>query len=179
MKTVTRKIYEFHELSAIARESVKNDHREIVGYNFEDDAIASLKALAEHFGAKLSRYEIDFFDCSYSSAEFDCPEIEEEEIERLLGELGTFDQHTLKCHGECKLTGYCADEDAIDGFRWAWRVHGERELPKLLEAAFRNWLNACQADCEDYYSDEQFAEMCQANECFFYANGEFYDGSAE
>lgn len=81
--------------------------------------------------------------------------------------LGTYNKRTGKGHGECKLTGFCADECAIDGFRIAWRK-GERDLTKLMEAAYDTWIKAAHADCEDQFSDEQFSENCEANGYEFY-----------
>lgn len=97
------------------------------------------------------------------------------ETRRLLKQLGTYDPVTLKGHGECKLTGYCGDESAIDGFREAF-FGGERDLNALMQAAFDTWLAAAQADCADQYTDEQFSENCEANDYWFYADGRMYSG---
>jgi hypothetical protein len=176
-KQITLTIYTFSELSNKAKDVVRQRQME-GGYFAADDTLASLKAMAEHFGTKVENYSIDFFGGSYSYATFtivnELPD--ESDIARLLAELGTFDAKTLKGHGECKLTGYCADEDAIDGFRQAWRA-GERNLEKLLQAGFKTWLKAAQADCASQFEDEQLSENCDANDMMFYANGNVFHES--
>lgn len=172
MKTITRSInvYSFSELSEKAKQHAK-DHAARHGYAFAEDALASLKALAEHFGGSLSNWDVDFFNNSHSFAHFGMPEMEPEEIANQLDALGTFNPETLKGHGDCVLTGYCADEDAIDGLRIAFLRDGERDLSKLMQAAFSSWLKAAQSDCEDQFSDETFSKHCDANEYQFCEDG--------
>lgn len=172
--TTTTNIYRFSELSDKAKDRAIQTEKEVMGYTWSRDSLKSLEALAKHFDCKLSDYRIDYFNCSYSSATFDCPDMEPEEIESRLSELGSYNPETLKGNGDCKLTGYCMDEEAIDGFRKAWH-DGERELSKLMEAAFRSWLQAAQADCEDYYSYDTFGEMAEANDYEYTEDGEFYN----
>jgi hypothetical protein len=164
-------VYTYSELSEKARDAARQDFAASEGYSWADDAMASIQALAKHFGGTMRNWSIDWFNSSYSSAEFSMPSLDESEIEELLGELGEYNPETLKGLGDCKLTGFCADEDAIDGFRQAWH-DGERDLDGLMQSAFDSWLKAAQADCESYYSDEQFAEMCEANGYEFYENGD-------
>lgn len=174
MREVAVKIFTFPELSETAKQKAKQDHAAACGYNWADEALESLKALAKHFGGRLSRYEIDYFNCSHSSARFDMPEMEADEIRELLAELGTYNPDTLKGNGDCKLTGVCFDEDAIDGFRAAFMRDGETDLDKLMAAAFYSWLGSVQSDCEYQFSDEAFAENCEANGYEFTEGGELY-----
>ncbi len=173
MKTKTYSVYTFAELSADAKQRAKDKHAALFGFSWSDDYLASLKALAEHFGGKLSDFQIDWFNGSYSSASFEMPDDDlaslgedAEEVERSiaakLAELGAFNPETLKGLGDCKLTGFCGDESAIDGFRIAWHG-GERDLSKLMQSAFRAWLDDAQADCAGQYEDDTFAEYCEAN----------------
>ena len=170
---VTIKVYKFSELSTNAKQRAKQDYeaRFLTGYVFTDDALASLKALAVHFGGKMTNYSIDWSNSSYSSATFEMPELEENEIAEILGTLGDFNPETLKGNGSCVLTGYYADEDAIDGFRIAWH-NGERDLDKLMQAAFKTWLKSAQEDNQAFYEDAEFSEHADANEYEFYQNGE-------
>lgn len=176
-ETHTIRIYRFAELSEEAKDRARQWYQ-CAGYAYvwADDALNSLKEFAEHFGAKLSRYEIDLGNGSYSSATFTTPDDDPtpEELAERLAELGTYNPETLRGDGECKLTGFCHDESAIDGFRIAFMRDGERDLDKLLQAGFRTWLAACHADYDDFYSDETFAEHCEANDYEFTEDGEFY-----
>src|SRR5438445_9084571 len=118
-KTVT--VYKFSELSDAAKTYAKEQYAERFGYSWSEEAFDSLKKLAEHFDGRLVNWSVDFFDGSDSSAEFEMlDEMPEKEIRRRLETLGSYDRKTLKGDGECKLTGYVADEDAIDGFRFAF-----------------------------------------------------------
>lgn len=187
-ETVTRNIYKYSELSDDAKETARQNYAANHGYLHADEAFASMNALAEHFNGRIKNYEVDFFECSHSSMTFDMPDFDyltefendaETEIKERLDTLGEYNPETLKGHGECKLTGVCHDEDAIDGFRKAWH-DGERDLEKLMQAAFRNWLKVCQSDCAYFYGndpeagDEDFAEHCDANNYEFYEDGSFY-----
>lgn len=165
-------VYKFDELSDDAKGRAKEAYARDEGYAWAAEALDSLKALAKHFGGRLTDYSIDYFSCGQSSAEFDMPELSARETKLLLGKLGTYNKRTGRGDGECKLTGYCADENAIDGFRLAWRA-GERDLNELMQAAFDSWLKAAQADCDWQYSDEAFAEHCEANGYEFYDNGDW------
>lgn len=177
MRTIETKVYTYGELSESARETARQNYAAEVGFISADEALASLRALAEHFGGKLTDYSIDFFNTSHSTARFDMPDFEGEHedgpdamIEELASQLGEYNPETLRGLGDCVLTGVCHDEDAIDGFR-ALYMTGERDLAKLMEAAFRTWLAACQDECEGFYSDEDFGEHAEANDLEFYADG--------
>jgi hypothetical protein len=171
MRTIEVKVFKFSELSENAKQYAKDSYARFESYPHSDDAFDSIKALAKHFGGKVADYSIDWFAASYSSMDFSMPELTAKEIKARLAKLGTYNKRTGKGHGECKLTGYCMDESAIDGFRSAWRK-GERDLDALMQAAYDQWLIDCQSDCESFYSDENFSEHCDINEYEFYENGE-------
>jgi hypothetical protein len=156
-----------------AKERAKYDFMADEGYTWASEYMASLKALAEHFDATLSNWEIDWFAGSYSGATFRVPddELGEQELQGKVEALGAYNKETLRGDGECILTDFTADEDAIDGLRQAYH-QGERDMERLLQAAFQSWLKAAQADCEDYYTDERFGEMCEGNNYEFYEDGE-------
>lgn len=170
MKQYTMTAYRFTELEAKAKEIAKQKFKDNHGYAWGDEALASIKALAEHFNGKVKNWGIDWFNDTNSHMQFDMPEMEREEIKNLLDELGDCDPETLMGHGYCALTGYCSDDDAIDGFRKAF-VLGEVDLDRLMKAAFDPWLKAAQQDCADQYEDEQFADHCDANDYWFDESG--------
>lgn len=174
MKTLTYTVYEYSELSPDAKERAREDARIEWGFPRGDEAIASLKALAEHFNGKLTTYGVDWFGTMRSSAAVLMPDTEEmgeAEIKRRLDALGSFDPKTLRGNGDCLLTGYGIDEGAIDGFRKAF-FDGERDLKELMDAAFRSWLEECQSDCEAEYSDEVFSETSEANDRWYKETGQ-------
>ncbi len=173
MKTIN--IYQFNELTTeAAKERARQWWREVSaseGYSWSQDAIQSLKKLAEHFGGKVKDYQIDFFDSSPSSACFDMPEdMTKKEIQSRLAQLGSYNKRTGKGHGDCKLTGFCADEDAIDGFRAAFR-RGERNLNELMQEAFKTWLKSSQSDARGQLENEYIDDILEANEYDFFEDG--------
>lgn len=173
MKTITVNVYSFNELSQKAKERAKYDYMSVFGYSRADEAIESLSALAKHFDGRLKDYEIDFFKTSHSYARFDMPDyMSKQEFETRLRKLGSYNKRTGRGNGDCVLTGVSTDEDAIDGLRLAYRNGEARSLERLMQAAFKSWLKACQDDCEDQYSDETFSEHCEANEYLFLEDGE-------
>lgn len=164
METRTYQAYTWAELSPSAKDRARQAAQEDMGYPWAEDALASLKALAQHFGGEMADYSIDWFNSSYSSADFSMPEEwTEKDIRAALKTLGGYNRKTLKGNGECVLTGVCCDEDAIDGFRRAFLKDGERDLTRLMQAAFRSWLKAAQEDCAGIYSDEGMADTSEAN----------------
>ena len=172
MRTIEVRLYKCSELSEKAKQKAKDDYAINEGYTWGHEAVMSLKKLAEHFGGKVTDWSIDWFDASYSHAEFDMPyDMTVPEIHRRLKELGKYNADTLKGVGDCKLTGVFLDEDAIDGFRISFKS-GNIELPSLMQAAFKSLVKAGQSDCEDQYSDETFGENCDANNYEFLASGE-------
>jgi hypothetical protein len=170
MKTIETKVYEFAELNDSAKDKARDWYRQGNDYNPAEDALASIKQLAEHFGGTMKDWQIDWHNNSHSYAKFAMPELELKEIASHLAALGTFNPDTLKGRGDCKLTGYCADEDAIDGFRKAFHG-GERDLEKLMQSAFETWLKAAQADCEHQNSDAAVDESIIANGYTFTETG--------
>lgn len=69
MRTVLKKIYQFHELSTQAKQHAKNTFMATNGYVSESDALNSLKGFAKHFNTTLHYYTIDF-ENSHSYATF-------------------------------------------------------------------------------------------------------------
>jgi hypothetical protein len=175
MRKIEVPIYTYRELSESTRQEVRDEKADHYGYRGAEEAFKSMESLVEHFGGTIKDYDIDYFNCSYSYAKFDMPELTREEIAELLGQLGEFDPATRKGRGDCKLTGYCMDEDAIDGFRIAF-LDGCSNLNKLMQAAFDSWLIAVHADCENEYADDTFAENEDASGIEYYQDGTIYEG---
>lgn len=174
MRTELVNIYRFSELSEETKQKAKTDFASIHGYIWKDEASESINKLAEHFDGKVTYWRLDYFGSSFSYMDFDMPEMTVKEIRHRLKQLGTYNKSTLKGNGECKLTGYSSDEDAIDGFRMAFIREKKTDLEKLMQAAFKAWLKAAQDDCEAYYSDESFSDLCEENNYEFTENGESY-----
>jgi hypothetical protein len=180
-ETVTHTICAFDELSAEAKEKALTDYRCHADYNWSAEAAESLKAFAEHFETRV-RYEVDWANSSYSSAKFTLNRWEEDYYKpsyvwRRLQLLGDYNPETMKGLGVCELTGFCLDDDAIDGMRIAFLGEWEFDILALLEAGFQSWLESAQADYAHQVSDEGFEESCDANGYEFYSDGSAYRGA--
>ncbi len=173
MRTIQVKIYRYDELSDSAKDRAKDDYRSQHGYIGEEEALETLRKLAEHFDAKLDRYEIDFTGAycpSYAQFDFHTPEMSRREIARRLKRLGSYNPETLKGLGDCVLTGDGHDEDAIDGFRIGFLKAKCSSLPALMDAALRSLLVSCIDQYQAFY-EEDFGEHCDANDMEFYSDG--------
>ncbi len=171
MRTIKTAVYKFSELSDKAKEKALQDNFNTDEYFWGKDAIKSLRKFVGYFNGELSDWNIDFLEPYRNSWRLDLPDdMEEDDIKDLLFSLGSFNPDTLKGKGDCKLTGYCADEDLIDGFRIAW-FNGERDLRELIEAGISTWEIAVKKDCEYQFSEECFAETAEANDYEFTEDG--------
>lgn len=175
MRTARINVCKFSELNAKSKEHAKYKYASEEGYQWSTEAMASITALANHFDGSIKDWSVDFFESSYSSMSFNMPDdMSKKEIRERLKGLGTYNRTTLTGNGDCKLTGMALDEDAIDGFRIAFIRGKETDLEKLMQAAFKTWLKACQDDCAYQYTDEAFGEHCDANEYEFTEDGEMF-----
>lgn len=178
MDTITLqiKVYKFSELSPEAKDRARQWHESCGDWFRDSELMDSIKALAAHFDGKLSDWSVDWANSySQSSMKFDMPEeMSVAEIRRRLKQLGRYNRRTLRGDGDCKLTGVCYDEDAIDGFRIAF-VRGKiRNLNELMQAAFDTWIKAAWANYEYDYGDEGLSETSDANEWRYLESGKFY-----
>jgi hypothetical protein len=171
MRTETITIYKFSELPTQRAKERAKDHFREDGFRSDHEAMKSITALAEHFDGKIDDWSIDWTGGSYSRMTFDMPELSGREIKRRLQSLGRYNRRTGRGIGDCKLTGWCWDESCIDGFRKAFRG-GERDVNKLMEAAFRELLKDTENEYEGSFEDANFAEWMDGNEYEFYENGE-------
>ncbi len=173
MEKRTINVYQFSELRPPAKQRAKDDYAEMWGYNWSSEAIESLLKLAEHFGGGITDYSVDWSGYHESYIVFDMPYMTPDDIGSKLDQLGSYDPVTLVGYGDCKLTGYCMDECAIDGFRHAF-FNGELNLNALMNSAYDVWLSDCQDDYDAQYSDCVFSDMCDQNEWMFYKTGKSF-----
>jgi hypothetical protein len=177
MRTITisayeKTLYKFEELSESAKDQARARYQG-GEWHWSDDAMRSLKAFAKAFGSDLADWRIDFGCIGNSRIKFREPgEWSRDEIQAKLGTLGSFDPETLKGHGDCKLTGVCFDENALDGFREAFFKSEDNDLMELLRAGGKSWLAACALDYEYSQSEEAFKEDCKANNWEFDERGD-------
>lgn len=173
MKKIEIEVFRFSELDSEAKRVVKDRYAENHDYPWSKEALASLKELAKWAGGGVADYGVSWDASARSWCRFVPPEDGDWDIaeirEKARGQLGTCEENGRGL-GDCALTGYCADEDAIDGFRWALG-EGETEFDALMQAAFDSWLAACQADYASFFEDGYFSEHCDGNNRWFLRSG--------
>ena len=163
MRTITKTLYKFNELSEDAQEKALM-HYQASGeqYHWADEALQSLKEFADALNVRLANYEIDWLGgtCpSFATTDNDEHALDAEDA-----------QQVIKNGQDAKWTGYCADCACADGFKEAWEA-GEREASELFQAGFATWLKDTQADAEHQFSYEGYADFADANELEFYEDG--------
>lgn len=177
-------VYKWPELSEAAKDNARQKYEEHNGganWFRAEEYLDAIKKLAKHFGGKVVDYSLDWSGgCSPSSMDFEMPTREEigmtktgwrRDIWAKLRELGRFNRRTLRGHGDCKLTGMCYDENAIDGFRWAFYRDKENDLNVLMQSAFDSWMKAAHEDYEYDFGDEGMKETAEANEYEYTEDG--------
>ena len=174
MRTITTTVYTFEELTEDAKEQALQHWNEngAQEYFWGEDALNSLKAGIEHFNCTLSNYSIDFLESNRSSVKIDTPyhEPDEDELDELIESSGSYNPETFKGLGDCKLTGYCMDEDFLDGVRIAYK-NGETDLEELMMEGYSQWHEAVTRDYEYHFTMEFFADHAEANEMEFEEDG--------
>lgn len=164
-------VFKYEELDENAKGMARQKYQDRE-WHWDTDAMDSLKAFAKAFGSDLLDYSIDFSCPGHSRIKFREPgEWTREEIQAKLETLGTYNPETLKGLGDCKFTGICFDEDALDGFRQAFYASEDNDLSEFLRAGGESWLAACALDYEYSQSEERFKEDCDANEWEFDEQG--------
>lgn len=177
-RKIEKTVYQFSELADEAKEHAKNEYMAAVGASWTDEWFDSLKAVVEHFGGTLEDWSIDWNDAITANVTISAPEMTAGEFRAKLDDCGSYNPETLKGNGDCKLTGYCGDENVIDGIRQSFYADPQPaddediDVESILMDGFYSWREAVAADVADQFSDDGFSEHCDANGYEFYENGE-------
>lgn len=171
-KTIEVTVYRFSELSHPAQLHAIQVHQGLMDYSWEREALLTLRAMHDAFGSKLHNWQIDWAEYHGNKVQFYAAPMEASDIAARLSELGACNPDTFKGLGDCKLTGMCLDEDALDGIRIGFYRDGITDLAKLLERGHTSLFNATADDYADFYSDEQFSQHCDANDYWFTPAGD-------
>lgn len=163
MKEYTAKAYRFSELSDKAQTRVIHWFMED-GYHLGDEALETIKRMAQAFDGKLVDYSIDWFGGHYSNVEFDMPDYNKEDIAACFRRLDAREDKS------CPLTGVFFDISAIEEARKAFDK-GVFSLTELMQIAADAVIDDAQKDCEASFTPEVMAENCEANDYWFDEHG--------
>ena len=81
----------------------------------------------------------------------------------------------IKLEKDCPLTGYYLDYDILEPI-WDFLDSPRPNVTfkDLMEECLDKWINACEGDCDSYYSKDNFIETAKDNEWEFYEDGSMY-----
>lgn len=75
----------------------------------------------------------------------------------------------------CVLTGYYMDDIILDPiYKFMSNPSENITFYDLMQKCLNSWVNACNEDFDSYYSEENFKELCEANEWEFLSDGKMY-----
>jgi hypothetical protein len=160
---ITINTYTYEELSPKAQERARTDFAESYDYD-ADEAMATMEALCKALGVTFTHYEIDWVNGYVHEARFDDPYRSDDAVEygdpglvAIVAALGDVDPETGRGLGDCKLTGMCFDEDALDPVRAAVKV-GETDRARLCRFALEALVKTTAADFDYQTSHEGMVE---------------------
>lgn len=184
MRTVTRTLYTYEELSPKAQERARDGYRSIdTDWGWGEEYRHSLEAGLRLFGATSRDWQVDASGGWITLREL--PEDPNEEQLRYLRhgaepepmEGARLARWIEREYGDtlargCPFTGMCADEGFLDPVRAFLRAPKRGTTwPDLVRACAESWAQAVSADIAFQASDEAVAETIVANGYEFTAEG--------
>lgn len=156
MRTITKQVFTFDELSDRAKEKAREWYREGAEFPWLEEHKASIDAFIDHFGAVLKGWNIGPWSPPDYDVEFDNSNFRGVKLSQFTGQE--------------MLTGFCADSDLWGTFRAEFKRTGDAKI--AFESAVRVGFEAWRTEWEYSLSDESADESIRANEYEFYENGE-------
>lgn len=158
MRQETINIYTFDELSDHAKDKAREWFKGASDYWGVDDGIDSIKAFCNHYGVKVTDYELS--TCSYSYIDTD---IENRHLRGV-----TLKQ--VEKEKDLMPTGYCVDCDLFITMYESMRDNGGNALQAFKDAVEAGKKSII-SDMEYQESDEYADETIEANGYEFLENG--------
>lgn len=158
MKTIQVTVYPFNELDEAAKERARDWWRAGLDYPWFDDAMASVRAFVEHFGARVNDWSIGERGRDYIKTDIS---------------KDHFRGRRLKDFSPDHMpTGYCLDCDLWGTFYKEWKRTTDPlyAFEQALEAA----LCAIASDVEYQYTDECVDENLTINDYQFTKDGRIF-----
>ena len=160
MRTITRNVYFFDELSESAKEKARDWWRgRGFEYSWSTESRASINAFCVLFDVDLVDYSIG----AYCQVDYT--------TDRKNHHFRGWNKKRVNAIPDF-LTGYCLDWVLIETLKKEFDKHGD--LKSAFDAAIRAGFTAWRDDMEYQLSDEAVDDMLIANEYEFYENGARY-----
>jgi hypothetical protein len=156
MRTTTKQVFTFDELSDDAKEKARDWYREGAEFPWCEEYKASINAFIDHFGATLKDWNIGPWSPLEYRVEFGNSNFRGAKLSQFTGEE--------------MPTGFCADCDLWGTFREEFKRTGNamHAFDEAIDAGFKAWRD----DWEYSLSDDAVDDAIRANEYEFYENGE-------
>lgn len=188
MKTITKvtNVFSYSELSPSSQEKARDWYREGMEFFWFDEYMKTMKKFADHFGVKLGRWELDYQDTYRCQIPFDCPELEtsyesdddENGTTETVGEFLRRHANPAFLSGNCPFTGFCTDEDILDGIRANIDNPSQEQsdLTEVFDDCFHRFVKSMVADWEGQNEDEPVAQTIDDDEYEFTEDGKRFLG---
>lgn len=158
MRTITKEVFTFDELSDEAKEIALEWARTNLGdiYCWDEESKQSIEAFCQKWGVELQQYSVSPYDPYYYRTD---------------ANNGHFRGVKLKSiNKEEMLTGYCLDSELMYAFYDSFKKTSDAlyAFNEALDVGFRVWRD----DREHAYSDEALGEFLEAHYYEFTADGQ-------
>lgn len=85
----------------------------------------------------------------------------------------------IQRHYDCPLTGYYMDGYILDPIvrfveNYDAKKDSDTTLHDIMNECLNDWLEGCMRDYNDYYSEDNFRDMCHCNEWEFTVDGKIF-----
>ena len=174
MRTETRKIYKFSELSESTQSRAIETYRTsdfTIIYPWHDEAWQSIQESTRTLPFTVREADYDRRYTKHTiTLDDDVANLTGTRAWKWLHNNGFFDPKLIS--GNCPFTGYSMDEDILDPIREAHTSPASiRSLEQLFHDCISSWLFAVCADIEYFYTDEAIAETLDADEYEYLVDG--------
>ena len=198
MKEIIIRVYHYDELNEDAQAKAREEFNDI-DYSWEEDNRKTLERFCEVFPVKVKKYEYGYGG-KYVSWLFN-NDVTDEQGELSGKRLISFiwnnygsslltnktyyfprpqpgsKERTSRIikYNSCPLTGYYMDEEILSPVYEV--LAGKRmnqTFEEVIDACLESWLNACEEDFENYYSEEGIKEIILSNDYEFTEEGRLW-----
>lgn len=189
MRTITKTVYQYNELSEDAKARARDWYRGAgFEYAWSEEWRDTLERFQEEFPIRVTEWEVSTWRPSYVSADI-CPgeDFDAEDMkgarawkwlmahgyDKIRSGQGTLVPVIGEEYGACSLTGYCGDADILEPLALFLRRPGPAmSLHDVFTDCLHAWVKAWQADMEYQETDEYAAEAIEINEYEFTEEGD-------
>lgn len=175
MRTITKEVFTFSELSETAKETAREWYREGMEYGWATENLDSLNAWAKWMGVSITNYSLGGSDNRDNHVRW---HLETDQFEGFRGvRLWKYLNNQFimpDLSGNCPFTGYCFDETLLDVFRDFMKRPWDATYRDLIRASIDKLVHDYAADVDYTYENEAVDESIEANGYEFYEDGSNY-----